>query len=116
MITIDIDGKIEAVDPKVLQDGSMSTVFKFRDANNPDTMFHVTFYKKQMTYILKQIHAADRNAVKEDLRKEFLARERKLKDEFDQTMLKAIRTVEDRVREEVFTELLKEAESAKTDD
>jgi len=112
MITIDIDAKIEAVEPRVLQDGGMSTVFKFRDANNLDTLFLITFYKPQMDYILKQIHAADRNAVKEELRKEFLARERKLMDSFDQTMLKAIRVTEDRVREEVFTELLKEAEDA----
>ena len=115
MITIDIDGKIEAVEPRVLADGSMTTVFQLRDANNPDTVIHVTFYKAQMEYILKEIHAADRNAVKEELRKEFLARERKLKDELDQKMIQAIRVVEDRVREEVFTELLKEAEDAKTD-
>jgi len=74
MITIDIDAKIEAIKPRTLATG-MTCVFELRDANNLDTVVHLTFYKKQMDYILKQIYDVDRKKMRRDLRAEFVRRE-----------------------------------------
>jgi len=81
MITIDIDAKIDSIIPKALEKG-MSSVFIIRDANNPDTIIHLTFYKKQMDYMLKQIYHEDRKRMRKEISNEFKERERKLKSQF----------------------------------
>jgi len=75
MITIDIDAKIEAIKVGALSTGGFSSVFVLRDANNPETTLHISFYKKQMDFIVKSIYQADRERMIEDLKLEFIKRE-----------------------------------------
>lgn len=81
MITIDIDAKIDSITPHALATG-MSSVFIIRDANNPDTVIHLTFHKPQMDYMLKQIYEVDRKRMRKEISDEFKERERKLKNQF----------------------------------
>jgi len=74
MITIDTDVKIEKIHVYPLPDG-MKATFELRDASNPSTEFFLTFYKKQVDYIMKRFYEVDLRKVKEKLRLEFLKRE-----------------------------------------
>ncbi len=78
MIQIDIDVKIEKIQVQATASG-MTAIFELKDANNPDTELFLTFYKKQIDYIMKRFYEVDRAKIKDEIRLEFLARERGMK-------------------------------------
>jgi len=86
MIQIDIDVKIENIQVQAIPSG-MTAVFELKDANNLDTKLFLTFYRKQVDYIMKQFYEVDREKLKEDLRLEFLKRERVMIKELKERLL-----------------------------
>lgn len=87
MILIDIDVKIEKINVAPLVNG-MSAVFELRDANNLETQLSLTFYKKQVDFIMKKFYEVDLKKIKGSLRLEFLKREqiaiKELRNEIDE--------------------------------
>jgi len=88
MIQIDIDVKIESIQVQAVPSG-MTAIFELKDANNLDTKLFLTFYRKQVDYIMKQFYEVDREKIREGLRLEFLRRERTMIKELKERLLDA---------------------------
>jgi len=73
-VNIDIDVKIQKIHIYPLPDG-MKALFELRDANNPETELFLTFYKKQIDYIMKQFYEVDKEKIRKELTADFEVKE-----------------------------------------
>jgi len=98
--TIDIDVKIVKIISKPVKDG-INTIFELQDANAPDTRLHLTFYRKQVDFILAEFDRIDRERMREELVKIFQERERKIKGDLMREYLDKSYEAEREVRADV---------------
>ena len=75
MILIDTDVKVEKITVVPIPGGHWNAVFELTDVKSPETRLILSFYKKQVGYIMQQFYKADRKKMKAELRTEFLKRE-----------------------------------------
>lgn len=97
MITIDIDAKIEEIHVSPSKSG-MSATFELLDAVNPEIKLFITFYKKQVDYMMKKFYEVDRDKLREELRLEFLEREDRLRAEIRQEIERELAEIKKRMK------------------